>query len=74
NLSSRQHIDYDTNGYQNETISTGDFNTSNFIYGTSAYLGYRETSLYLKYDLNPLFTSNVIRQNNISLGIRFDFN
>ena len=74
NLSSRQHIDYDTIGYQNETISTGDFNTSNFIYGTSAYLGYRETSFYLKYDLNPLFTSNVIRQNNISLGIRFDFN
>ena len=74
NLSTRQHIDYDTNGYENETVSSGDFNTSNFIYGTSAYLGYRETSLYLKYDLNPLFTSNVIRQNNISLGIRFDFN
>jgi hypothetical protein len=50
----------------------GDFNASNFIYGMSAYLGYKETSLYLKYDLNPLFKDNVIPQNNISLGIRFD--
>lgn len=74
NLSSRQHIDYDSNGYENETVSSGDFNTSNFIYGTSAYIGYKETSLYLKYDLNPLFNNNVTKQNNISLGIRFDFN
>lgn len=74
NLSSRQHIDYDTNGYQDETVKTGDFNTTNFIYGTSAYIGYKETSLYLKYDLNTLFTSNPVKQNNISLGIRFDFN
>jgi len=28
--------------------------------------------LYLKYDLNPLFKDNVIDQNNISLGLRFD--
>ena len=74
NLSSRQHIDYDSNSYQDETVKTGDFNTTNFIYGTSAYIGYKQTSLYLKYDLNTLFTSNIIKQNNISLGIRFDLN
>ena len=74
NLSSRQHIDYDLNGYEDQTVKTGDFNTTNFIYGTSAYLGYKETSLYVKYDLNTLFTANTIKQNNISVGIRFDFN
>ena len=52
----------------------GDFNTSNFIYGLSTYIGYKETSLYLKYDLNPLFTDNAVKQNNVSLGLRFDFN
>jgi hypothetical protein len=30
--------------------------------------------LYLKYDLNPMFKDNAIKQNNISLGVRFDFN
>ncbi len=54
--------------------SRGDFNASNFIYGLSSYIGYKETSLYIKYDLNPLFKDNIIKQNNISLGIRFDLN
>jgi hypothetical protein len=52
----------------------GDFNSSNFIYGLSAYIGYKETSLYVKYDLNPLFRDNAVKQNNVSLGVRFDFN
>lgn len=51
-----------------------DFNASNFIYGLSAYIGYKETSLYVKYDLNPLFQDNTVKQNNVSLGIRWDFN
>ena len=74
NLSSKQFIEYSANSYTTETETKGDFNTSNFIYGTSAYIGYSQTSLYVKYDLNPLFNNNTIKQNNISLGIRFDFN
>lgn len=52
----------------------GDYNVNNFIYGLSSYVGYKEISLYLKYDLNPIFKNNAIDENNISLGIRFDFN
>ena len=74
NLGTRQFAEYKINGYETESATCGDFNTSNFIYGVSTYIGYEATSLYLKYDLNPLFTSNTIKQNNISLGIRFDFN
>ncbi len=60
---------------QNFTLKAkGDFNVSNFIYGVSAYLGFQETSLYIKYDLNPMFENNVVKQNNVSLGVRFDFN
>ena len=74
NLKSKQIIIYDDNDLKGSEKTKGDFNTSNFIYGLSTYLGYKSTSLYLKYDLNPLFKDNVIDQNNVSLGIRFDFN
>lgn len=74
NLRSKQYLESNVDGYETEAITKGDFNTSNFIYGASAYVGYKETSLYVKYDLNPLFRDNVIKQNNVSLGVRFDFN
>lgn len=74
NIKSKQIAKYDIDGYETIEKTKGDFNTNDFIYGVSTYLGYKETSLYLKYDLNPLFKNNIIDQNNISLGIRFDFN
>ena len=49
------------------------FNASDFIYGLSAYVGIGTTSLYAKYDLNSLFKDQAVDQNNISLGVRFDF-
>ncbi|MNL32579.1 hypothetical protein D3C87_1544400 [compost metagenome] len=52
----------------------GNFNVNDFNYGLSTYVGYKSTSLYLKYDLQPLFEKNSVDQNNISLGLRFDFN
>jgi hypothetical protein len=74
NLKSKEYLEYSNNGYDSEQVTNGDFNTSNFIYGASAYIGYKETSLYVKYDMNPLFRNNSVKQNNISLGVRFDFN
>lgn len=74
NLKSKQYINYDSDSYTSRVITRGDFNTSNFIYGLSTYIGYKATSLYLKYDLNPLFKDNTVKQNNVSLGVRFDFN
>ena len=74
NLKSKQLINYDTDGYKSREITKADFNVDNFIYGLSTYIGYKSTSLYLKYDLNPLFKDNLVKQNNVSLGLRFDFN
>ena len=74
NLKSKQYINYDSDSYKSKVITRGDFNTSNFIYGLSTYIGYKATSLYFKYDLNPLFKDNIVKQNNVSLGVRFDFN
>lgn len=74
NVKSKQILKYEDNDYKTTQKTKGDFNTNNFIYGLSAYIGYKETSLYLKYDLNPIFQDNPVKENNISLGIRFDFN
>ncbi|WP_353088164.1 hypothetical protein [Flavobacterium sp.] len=73
-IKSKQKTEYKIDDMDYDQKVKGDFNASNFIYGLSTYIGYRETSLYLKYDLNPLFQNNAIKQNNISLGVRFDLN
>ena len=74
NTNSKQFIEYEQNGYKIKELQKGDFNVNDFTYGVSTYIGYRATSLYLKYDLNPIFKNNPVNQNNISLGIRFDWN
>jgi hypothetical protein len=74
NLKSKQVLKYEVDDHKVTERIRGDFNTNNFIYGLSTYIGYKQTSLYLKYDLNPLFKDNAVKQNNISLGLRFDSN
>lgn len=74
NIKSKQIIKYEDGDYKSKDRVKGDFNVNNFVYGLSTYVGYKSTSLYLKYDLNPLFTDNEVSQKNVSLGIRFDFN
>lgn len=73
-VKSKQILKYESDGHDITVKQKGGFNTNDFIYGVSTYLGYGATSLYLKYDLNPLFKDNAIKQNNISLGVRFDLN
>lgn len=74
NVKSKQKLEYRENEDKISVKNKSDFNTNNFIYGVSTYLGYKTTSLYVKYDLNPLFKNNPVDQHNISMGLRFDFN
>lgn len=75
NLKSKQILKFnDSFGNSVNQKTKGDFNVNDFVYGVGAYLGYKETSLYVKYDLNPMFEDNAVHQNNISLGVRFDLN
>ena len=74
NTNSKQFLSYEKDGNEITERQKGDWNVNDWNYGLSTYVGYKSTSLYLKYDLNPLFQNNVVDQNNISLGIRFDFN
>ena len=73
-VKSKQILEYEEGNRDVTQKTKGNFNANDFIYGVSTYIGYKSTSLYLKYDLNPLFKDNAIKQNNISLGVRFDFN
>jgi len=74
-LRSRQKLKFDDeNGNGVKVKEKGDFNATDFIYGLSAYIGWREVGLYVKYDLNTLFRNNPVEQRNVSLGLRFDMN
>lgn len=74
NINSKQFLSYKVDGYRINDRQKGNWNIEDWNYGLSAYVGYKETSLYVKYDLSPMFKNNAIDQNNISLGVRFDLN
>jgi hypothetical protein len=74
NINSKQFLSYKVDGYRIHEKQKGNWNIEDWNYGVSAYVGYKETSLYVKYDINPMFKNNAIDQNNISAGIRFDLN
>lgn len=74
NINSKQFLSYKVDGYRIKEHQKGNWNIGDWNYGVSAYVGYKETSLYLKYDLSPMFANNAVDQNNISLGVRFDLN
>ena len=72
NIGTRQKLKYSENGDDIKDKLKRDYNTSDLIYGLSAYIGFDNTLLYCKYDLNTIFTDNPVEQRNISLGLRFD--
>jgi len=74
NTNSKQFLSYEIDGYKIKEKTKGNWNVNDWSYGLSTYVGWKETSLYLKYDLNPMFKNNAVDQHNISLGIRFDLN
>ncbi|QWX84188.1 hypothetical protein H0I23_00625 [Cellulophaga sp. HaHaR_3_176] len=72
NLSTRQKLKYEIDGDKVKDKLKRGYNTSNLIYGLSAYAGFGGTQLYVKYDLNPIFKDAIVEQRNVSLGLRFD--
>lgn len=71
-LGTRQYIEYkNSEGVRIEELQRENFNMNTINYGISAYLSYKSSGLYVKYDLNSLFKNTETR--NISLGLRFDF-
>lgn len=74
NIGERQKLKYEEDGEDVKQKLKGDYNTNEFIYGLSGYIGWGGTSLYVKYDLNPIFQDPNPELHNFSVGLRFDAN
>ena len=74
NSKTKQKLYFKEDDAKVRTKEKKDFNANDFVYGVSSYIGYKDTSLYIKYDLSPLFKHNGVEQNNISLELRWDWN
>jgi len=72
NIGTQQKLRYKEDGDNVKQKIRKDYNTTDFVYGLSAYVGAGGMSLYAKYDLNTLFKDQLADQHNVSLGIRFD--
>jgi hypothetical protein len=72
NLSSRQKLKYENEEGDVKEKLKGDYNTNKIIYGLSTYIGWGDTALYLKYELNTMFKNNTTDLHGVSLGLRFD--
>lgn len=71
NLSTQQKLKFKEDGDRQKEKIKMDFNTTNFVYGLSAYIGVGDFSVYAKYNLNDLFKNQAVDQNNVSLGLRW---
>ncbi|SDS58157.1 hypothetical protein [Gramella sp. MAR_2010_147] len=72
NIGERQKLKYKIDGDKQKDKLKGGYNTNDFVYGLSGYLGWGGATLYAKYDLNPIFQDPNIELHNFSLGLRFD--
>ena len=73
NLGARQKLKFKDEGEDVKQKLKANYNTNNFIYGLSAYVGFSQISLYAKYDLNTIFKDDPLEQRNVSLGLRWDW-
>lgn len=74
NIGERQKLKFEEDGEDVKKKLKGDYNTNDFVYGLSGYVGWGATGLYVKYDLQPIFEDPNPELHNISVGLRFDLN
>lgn len=72
NLHNKQKLKYKENGDRIKVKQSSDFNTNNFLYGLSGYIGWEGAQLYFQYNLNPVFKDNLVDENNFQIGMRFE--
>jgi hypothetical protein len=70
-LQSLQKLKYNEDGNKQKEKLKG-YNTNNLLYGISSYVSWGDVGIYVKYDLSPIFNGQLVDQNNISVGLRFD--
>lgn len=73
NLGARQKLKFKDQGEDVKQKLKANYNTNNFVYGLSGYIGFSQISIYAKYDLNTIFKDDPLEQRNVSLGLRWDW-
>ncbi len=74
NIGTYQKLKYTADGDKSKEKIDKNYNTSDLVYGLSGYIAFNDVGLYVKYELSPLFKDQILDQNNVSLGLRFDMN
>lgn len=74
NIGTKQKLRYREGGSRVKADVRRNFNTNDFVYGLSAYVGWGGISVYGKYELTPIFKDNPIDENMATFGIRLDWN
>ena len=72
NIGTRQKLKYSVDGEKVKDKMKKSFNATSLVYGLSGYIAFDDTAIYVKYDMSPIFKDQAVKQNNISLGLRFD--
>lgn len=72
NIGSMQKLKYKEDGVSVKNKIKRDYNTTGFVYGVGAYMGYDILSIFAKYDLSPLFENQPEDFHLLSLGLRID--
>ena len=72
NLQTLQKLKYKDDGRKVKDKIKNGYNTTDLVYGLSGYIAFDDIALYVKYDLSPIFKNQIVEQNNISVGLRFD--
>jgi hypothetical protein len=72
NIESMQKLKYEENGIKEKHKIKRNYNTTDFVYGVGAYIGYDVFSLFAKYDLSPLFENQLEDKHLLTLGLRID--
>jgi len=72
NIGTRQKLKYTAEGEKIKDKMKRNYNATSLVYGLSGYIAIDDIALYVKYDLSPIFKDQTVKQNNISVGVRFD--
>lgn len=67
-----QKLKYKVDGNREKDKTRNHYNMNDFVYGVTAGIAHNGVGVYMKYDLNPLFSSPNVEQNNISLGLKYE--
>lgn len=73
NLSNKQKLKYRVDNDRIKRKKSFNAQSEDWVYGLSGYIGYESLAFYIKYDLNPVFKHNEIKENVIGAGVRFMF-